>query len=59
MTAGSLLLRPAVKDKPSYVVRVKNNCLWKMGGCLWKLNKTNKRQLLEASADEAGNPKDE
>jgi len=31
-------LRPTVKDKPSYVVRVKNNCLWKTGGCLWTLS---------------------
>ncbi|MEQ8539605.1 MAG: hypothetical protein RIB93_19405 [Coleofasciculus sp. D1-CHI-01] len=37
----------------------KYNCLRKADNCLWTLSKTNRGQPLEASADEAGNPKDE
>ncbi|MEQ8384334.1 MAG: hypothetical protein RH949_18435 [Coleofasciculus sp. A1-SPW-01] len=43
--------------KPSGLT--KYHCLRKADGCLWTLSKTNRGQPLEASADEAGNPKDE
>ncbi|EDX71550.1 hypothetical protein MC7420_5175 [Coleofasciculus chthonoplastes PCC 7420] len=43
--------------KPSGLT--KYNCLRKADNCLWTLSKTNRGQPLEASADEAGNPKDE